>query len=108
MMTGLTREGWSLQEPTEIWLVKSYHYFLDMIKRIDTNSQSSTKNNSFNSVASTSLCLSSISVECGVHGARIGMTGLEFGKVSLEFLLQGFVCYQRMHRVWPAAELGAE
>ena len=36
------------------------------------------------------------------------MTGLEFGKVSLEFLLQGFVCYQRMHRVWPASELGAE
>ena len=29
MMTGLTREGWSLQEPTEIWLVKSNHYFLD-------------------------------------------------------------------------------
>ena len=105
MMTGLTREGWSLQEPTEILLNQIITF---LIKRIETNSQSSTKNNSFNSVASTTLCLSSISVECGDHRARIGMTGLEFGKVSLEFLLQGFVCYQRMHRVWPASELGAE
>lgn len=105
MMTGLTREGWSLQEPTEILLNQIITF---LIKRIETNSQSSTKNNSFNSVASTTLCLSSISVEWGDHRARIGMTGLEFGKVSLEFLLQGFVCYQRMHRVWPASELGAE